>query len=421
MSVDVLALILAGGRGSRLNLIAAKRAKPAVPFAGMYRIIDFTLSNCMTSGIRSVGVLTQYRPTSLMDHLGDGESWDLAGRAAPLRVMPPSQGHAKSDWYRGTADAVHQNLFLLRSLKPRNVLILSGDHIYRMDYRAILARHEEEKADLTLAAMEVPWEETHRFGVMICDDAGNVLRFAEKTRDRVSNLANMGVYVFRREVLEQELLNHCRNGRYDFGGNVIPGMLGKRTVISHNFKGYWRDVGTLQSYWEANMDALDPSTGLDLSDWGVRTNMAGRGQIWHPPANLGEGAQVRDALISRGCVIEGTVERSVLSPGVRVEPGATVFESVVMNDCVIQAGATVSRCILDKDVVIGAGARVGRRDANSGENMRFPTHLSGGITVVGKGTSIPPGLEIGANVLIDTNVSPDMFPAAGIPDGESLG
>lgn len=422
MKADVVALILAGGRGSRLNLVAAKRAKPAVPFAGQYRIIDFTLSNAADSGIDHVGVLTQYRPTSLMEHLADGEAWGLSGLRASLQVLPPSLGRTSVDWYRGTADAVWQNVGFLRPLAPRDVVILSGDHIFRMDFRPMIERHRASGADLTIAGMEVPWEETYRFGVMITDGDDNVVKFVEKTRERVSNFANMGVYVFRREALLEELDRNCPNGLFDFGANVIPGMLGRRKIIAHRFAGYWRDVGTLESYWAANMDALDPATGLDLDAWRIRTNPEGRGQVFHPPALLAPGARVRNSLVSRGCVIEGEVTGSVLSPGVKVGRGARVVDSVVMHDGVLEAGAVVERAILDKDVRVGAGARVGRADARGGVNEHFPTHLSDGITVVGKGTAIPAGGVIGANCLVGADAHLDhAAELRDLPDGGTVG
>ncbi|MBM4395290.1 MAG: glucose-1-phosphate adenylyltransferase [Deltaproteobacteria bacterium] len=420
MGVDVAAMLLAGGRGTRLNLVAAKRAKPAVPFAGIYRIIDFTLTNAMASGIRHVGVLTQYRPTSLMEHLGDGESWDLWGRNSALSILPPSLGRDVSGGYRGTADAVFQNLAFLDRHSPRNVVILSGDHIYRMDYRPMLERHHESGADMTVACMEVPWEETHRFGVMEVDSDGRVVRFIEKSLERITNLANMGIYVFRSEVLLDELRRTVPGGGYDFGANVIPGMLARRQVQSYPFEGYWRDVGTLPSYWSANMDALDPSSGLDLAAWRVRTNLAGRRQVFHPPARLGPSASVRGSIVSRGCHVEGAVSGSILSPGVRIGRGATVVASVIMHDCVIEPGAFVANAVVDKDAVVGAGTRIGRADAAGGENRDFPTHLSGGLSVVGKGTTVPGGLTVGANCLIGAGLAAGAFPSGGIEDGASL-
>ncbi len=413
----VVAMVLAGGRGTRLNLIAARRAKPAVPFAGAYRIIDFSMTNIMYSGIRRVGVLTQYRPTSLMEHLGDGESWDLSGPRSSLVLLPPQLGRVQSDWYRGTADAVFQNLPFLDRLHPEHVLILSGDHVYSMDYRPLIARHIEARADLTLATMEVPWEETARFGVVVTGSQGRVIRFVEKSPERVSNLANMGVYVFRYAALVEELMRHCPQGRHDFGAHVIPDMV-DRGVFAHRFHGYWRDVGTLNSYWEANLDTLDPQSGLDLRTWRVRTNQEGRGQVYHPPARIERGARVARSLVSRGCRIAGVVLDSVLSPGVVVEAGARVVGSVVMHDARIRRGAVVARAILDKDVEVGEGARVGRQDARDGCNARFPTHLRGGLAVVGKKTRIPPGRVIGANALVGDGLGPDDLPRD-VEDGET--
>lgn len=419
MSKRVVALLLAGGRGTRLNLIAAKRAKPAVPFGGQFRIIDFTMTNLMQSGIRHVGVLTQYRPTSLMEHLGDGESWDLSGRASRLKVLPPHMGHRGSDWYKGTADAVYQNLRFLDNMQPDHVLVLSGDHIYHMGYDAMLERHNATRADLTVAALEVPWEETSRFGVMMTAGQGEVTRFVEKPKERFSRLANMGVYLFRYSTLVDEVGRHCSEGRYDFGADVIPGMVDRRKVFSHRFQGYWRDVGTLGSYWSANMDALDRSTGLELDRWRVRTNLEGRGQVYHPPVSLGSRAGVTNSLVSRGCRILGTVRDSVLSPGVEVGVDAVVSGSVLMHDTVVRAGAEVYRSILDKDVVVGEKARIGREEADPGSNVRFPTHLSGGISVVGKGTHIPAGLVLGTNVLVGTGLGEEDFPGD-VSDRESV-
>jgi glucose-1-phosphate adenylyltransferase len=421
MKTNMVAMLLAGGRGTRLNLIAAKRAKPAVPFGGMYRIIDFTLTNAMQSGIRHVGVLTQYRPTSLMGHCGDGEAWDLSGRNSCLSILPPSGGQSQNDWYKGTADAVWQNLSFLDHLHPRYVVILSGDHIYSMDYSRMLAEHEAQGADVSVASMEVPWEDTFRFGVMVTDGAGRVTRFVEKTHERISNLANMGIYIFRYDVLKDELSRNIPYGKYDFGADVFPNMIERRKVVTHAFSGYWRDVGTLPSFWYANMDALHPAeSGLDLASWRVRTNIEGRHQVSDPPAVLGPDADVRGSLVSRGCEIEGTVRGSVLSPGVVVGKGARVVGSVVMHGCVIEPGAVVMNAILDKGVRVGAGTSLGSDPLVPGENRQFPTHLSGGISVVGKETRIPGGMTIGANVLIAEGLGPDAFVSAQVPDGESV-
>lgn len=420
MDTEWAAMLLAGGRGTRLNLIASKRAKPAVPFAGTYRIIDFTLTNAMISGVRHVGVLTQYRPTSLMEHLGDGESWGLSGLNACLSILPPSLGREASDWYHGTADAVYQNMDFLRRINPKHTLILSGDHIYHMDYRPMLERHLASGADLTIAGMEVPWEDTSRFGVMVIDSNGYITRFVEKSPERVSNLANMGVYIFRTDVLMEELCAQVPKGGYDFGANVIPGLLPRRKVVCYRFNGYWRDVGTLVSYWSANMDALDPATGLDLSAWKTRTNLEGRGQVFQPPAWIGHKAITFGSIVSRGCRIEGTVIDSVLSPGVVVSRNARVVRSVIMHDCVIGEGAHVSNAILDKDVFIGPSVIIGREGYSEGANKAFPTHLSGGITVIGKGTRVPEKTIIGANVLIGPGLQEGLFTKGEFEDGETI-
>jgi glucose-1-phosphate adenylyltransferase len=269
--------------------------------------------------------------------------------------------------------------------------------------------------------MEVPWEEVARFGVMAMDPQGRVVRFIEKSPERISNLANMGIYIFNTDVLVEELERAVPGGGYDFGANVIPGMLNRRNVQAYDFRGYWKDVGTLGSYWSANLDALAPETsGLDLAAWRPRTNLQGRRQVGHSPAWFGPRAQVHGSLVSRGCRVEGGVTASILSPGVVVGRGARVVGSVIMHDCVIEPGAVVSNCILDKDVVVGAGTTLGREHVTTGVNRQFPTHLSGGISVVGKGTRLPGGREIGVNVLIGADVGPDRFPGTEVPDGESV-
>ena len=407
-----LVMLLAGGRGSRLNILAAHRAKPAVPFGGLYRIIDFALSNVMHSKLRYVGVLTQYRPSSLMNHLGDGSSWDLAGHTAKLKILPPYQGRGDFDWYTGTSDAVYQNLALIRRYKPRRVLILSGDHIYHMNYREMLDAHEDTGAVATIAAMPVPWEETHRFGILVPDDAGRLVRFQEKPKeDAFSNLASMGIYVFDTDVLVEELIRTHRSGGNDFGGHVIPGLLERSDrIFVHPFEGYWRDVGTLDSYWQANMDLLDPASGLDLTAWKARTNMDYESLHAMPPSWVAPDADLDQAMVSPGCRLEGRVSRSVLSPGVVVEAGAVVEDSVIMHRTVIRAGAQVIRCVVDKHVEIGRDAVVGSRDADAPPNQQDPSHLSTGITVVGKSVTIAAGARLGANVIV--------HPGAAVPTGD---
>lgn len=417
---DTLVMLLAGGVGSRLNILASRRAKPAVPFGGAYRIIDFTLSSVMHSGLERVGLLTQYKPFSLMDHVGSGAAWDLIGRERGIKVLPPYQGDSEADWYKGTADAVYQNLWFMEDYQPEKVLILSGDHIYRMDYEAMIRAHEERGADLTIAAMTVPWEETHRFGVMVTDGQGWITDFEEKVKGARSNLASMGVYVFSFAALREEL-HHVvatRKG-FDFGKDIIPGMLGRRRLLCYPFEGYWRDVGTIRSYLEANMDCLDPTSGLDLQTWGICTNLDQKGRGDRPPVHLGEHAVISNSLVARGSVIEGEVHDSVLFPGVHVGPSAVVRASVVMQDAVIAARASIDYAILDKEVTLGERAVVGQGDA-AVANRRFPSHLDSGISVLGKQAAVPAGCVVGRNCIVYPGVDLGARRVTKVPDGESV-
>ena len=417
---DTLVMLLAGGVGSRLNILASRRAKPAVPFGGAYRIIDFTLSNVMHSGLERVGLLTQYKPSSLMDHVRGGEPWDLSGRERGIKVLPPHTGEHDADWYKGTADAIWQNLWFMEDHRPEKVLILSGDHVYRMDYEAMIAAHERAGAALTIAAMRVPWEETHRFGIMVTDDDLRITAFQEKERNAASNLASMGIYVFDYRALVEELhaVVATKKG-FDFGKDIIPGMVGRRPLLCYPFEGYWRDVGTLSSYLDANMDCLDPASGLDLAAWHICTGPDEKGLGDRPPTRLGPGAAVSNALVARGCVVEGTVSESVLFPGVHVGPGTRVHRSVVMQDCVLGEGCTVERSILDKLAGVGAGAVVGRGDATIA-NRRFPTHLDTGITVVGKQAAVAPGAVVGTNCLVFPGLDLAALGCDRLADGETL-
>lgn len=416
---DTLVMLLAGGAGSRLGILASQRAKPAVPFGGAYRIIDFALSNVMRAGLERVGLLTQYKPFSLIDHVRSGEPWDLVGRNRGVRLLPPHTGEADSDWYKGTADAIYQNLWFMENDRPSKVLILSGDHIYRMDYEAMIRAHEQAGADLTLAARVVPWEETNRFGVIIADAGGNVTGFQEKVKNASSNLASMGVYVFDYAVLVEELkaMVGTRKG-FDFGHDVIPSMLGRRKLLCHRFEGYWRDVGTIKSYMEANMDCLDPASGLDLAAWEVCTNAESQGQGDRPPVLVGSGARIGNSLVARGCRVEGEVANSVLFPGVRVAAGAVVRRSVVMHDSTIGAGARVEDAILDKQVVVGEGSVVGEGDPTIA-NRLTPAHLDCGISVLGKRARVPRGMSIGRNCIVHPGVDLARLGSARLEDGET--
>ena len=418
----VVAMIMAGGAGARLTVLAEKRAKPAVPFAGRYRIIDFTLSNCVNSGIYDIAILTQYRPHSLNRHIGIGRPWDLDRAHGGVRLLQPYQARRHQEWYRGTADAVLQNLDYIEEQRADTVLVLSGDHIYKMDYRPMLRFHQEKEADLTVAVMNVPLEETHRFGIMVTNRLGRVIEFHEKPKARdKGTLANMGVYVFRADVLRQRLPEYAKeHPDLDFGKHVIPAMIeGGDKVFAYPFEGYWVDVGTVQAYWETSMALLEPDSPLRLydRDWVIHTRSYER-----PPAKTGPQARVVRSMICNGCIVRGYVERSVLSPGVYVSPGAVVRESVVMNDTWIGPGAVLDRVIVDKEVVIGSGAHVGCGDDSDVPSKVYGELLSTGITVVGKAAHIPPNIRIGRNVLINADVEEEAFAPFGdrVPSGEAV-
>lgn len=420
--MQTLAVLMAGGAGTRLTVLSDKRAKPAVPFAGKYRIIDFTLSNCVNSGIYDVAVLTQYRPHSLNDHIGIGKPWDLDRQRGGVHMRQPYQsgGASDFDWYRGTADAVYRNLDFIQEKNPQMVIILSGDHIYKMDYRAMINYHLEKEADLTVAVMDVPLEETDRFGIMTTDEAMRITEFHEKPKERdKGTLASMGIYIFNTDLLISRLSEGDEeNPRIDFGKHVIPSMIAEDKAFAYSFDGYWVDVGTVQSFWETNLALTNPDvTGvikLHDPDWIIHTRSEER-----PPAKLGPQAQITNSLVSNGCVIRGQVENSVLSPGVYVSPGAVVKESVIINDVWIGPGAIIDRAIIDEKAVIGASSHVGYGDDMT-VNQQLPDKLNTGITVIGTEAQIPSGVQIGRNVLIHSERSESDFEGMEIPSGATL-
>lgn len=418
--MTTIAMILAGGEGTRLTVLSEKRAKPAVPFAGKFRIIDFTLSNCVNSGIFTVGVLTQYRPHSLNEHIGIGKPWDLDRARGGVRILQPYQGRGGQIWYAGTADAIYQNLNYIQEQKADKVVILSGDHIYKMDYRPMLRYHQERNADLTIALMPVPIEETNRFGIMTVDEQDHITAFYEKPKDRdKGNLASMGIYIFNADVLVRRLSEgNEQSPRTDFGKHVIPAMLEANDAIyAYRFNDYWVDVGTVDSYWATNLDLVQGQPALDLYSerWPILTRSEER-----PPAKNGPQAHITQSMISNGCVVRGTVINSVLSPGVYVSPGAVVQDSVIMNDTWIGPGAVVQKAVIDKQVVIGAGVQIGVGDPNV-PNERMPDKLFAGISVIGKSATIPDGMRIGCNVLINSDREQAHFPADGqVKDGMTV-
>ena len=393
------AVIMAGGEGSRMGTLTAKRTKPAVPFAGKYRIIDFTLSNCVNSEIFDVMILAQYRPHSLIEHIGAGGPWDLnRDFTGGVRIYSPYKARGSSDWYLGTADAVQQNFRFIKSSDPDFVLILSGDHIYVMNYDALIAFHIDHQADVTICSIQVPIADASRFGILNVDKSYRVTDFEEKPQQPKSDQVNMGVYLFNIELLDKILWKDRteNDSSHDFGKDILPRLIadGSR-VYAFPYSGYWVDVGTVNSYWKAHMDLLAEPAPIDLNDrsWVIHTRSEER-----PPVRISSGARVSDSMISDGCVLsaDAIVERSVLSPGVRVMPGAIVRESVILAEAVIQAGAKVERSIIDKRVYIGENAVVGGIDLTGDP----------AITMIGKNSQLPEKLIVEAGAVIATDVVP---------------
>lgn len=399
-----LALILAGGDSPALGVLTAERTESAVPFAGKFRIIDFTLSNCINSGIYNVGVLTQYRPRSLHEHIGVGKPWDLDRAQGGVRILHPSPTPEGGGWQRGTADAVRYNLDFIEEQPADAVLILAGDHIYKMDYRPLLRLHEESGADLTLGVHPVSPHDTRRYGIVTVDADGSVARFDEKPRRSTSSLASMGIYVFRKSFLAETLLSGKAT---DFGRDLLPTIVGNTRTMAYNFQGYWADVGTVQAYYEANMALLAETPALDLYDpeWIVHTQSAER-----PPVQIGEAARVEGNLLCDGCQIEGTVIRSLIAPGVSVAAGAVVRDSIVLGDASIGPDAVVDRCIIDKEVRVGAGALLGDGEDNT-PNRDAPDRMNTGLTLVGKRAEVPAGARIGRNVILRPRTAEATFGA----------
>ena len=374
---ECVAMLLAGGQGSRLYTLTENTAKPAVPFGGKYRIIDFTLSNCVNSGIDTVGVLTQYQPLVLNEYIGNGQPWDLDRIHGGVMVLPPYQGSKKADWYRGTANAIYQNINFIERYDPDYVLVLSGDHIYKMDYSKMLDFHKANNADCTIAVINVPLEEASRFGIMNADENNRIFEFEEKPPRPKSTKASMGIYIFDRKKLVSYLTADEENpdSSNDFGKNIIPAMLNAgEKMYAYPFEGYWKDVGTIQSLWEANMDILGNDPELDLFDksWRIFSRTKA-----NPPQFIGDGAVVTNSVISEGCEIYGHVENSILFEGVRVEKGASIHDSIIMDGVTVQDDACVEYSIIDSNAVIQSGVKLGEtRDKAKG------------ITLIGNGVSI---------------------------------
>jgi glucose-1-phosphate adenylyltransferase len=411
----VLAVVLAGGAGERLSVLSAIRSKPAVPFGGKYRLIDFSLSNCVNSDVDDVLVLTQYNPRSLIDHIGTGRPWDLDRmRGGGIKILQPYMSRERSGWYLGTADAVRYNMHEIDQDGADLVLVLAGDHIYKMDYRPMIAAHRASGAAATVAVRTVPMAEASRMGICSLDADGRIVDWEEKPAVPKSDLASMGVYIFTRAALHEWL----DESRSDFGRDVIPAMLaGGAPVFGHRFDGYWRDVGTIEAYWAANLDLVGLVPPLDLFDrtWLIHTRSEERS-----PAKLGPEAIARHSLLSHGCIVNGTVLNSVLSPGVRIYEGALVRDSIVLLDSEIGPGAIVDTAIIDKFVRVGARAVVGEGEDRDTPNADEPGHLYTGITVVAERAQIPADTRIGRNCLIGPRVLESDFPSTDVPSGTSV-
>lgn len=402
--METLVLILAGGKGTRLDILSHRRSKPAIPFAGKYRIIDFSLSNATQSGLYDVAILTQYLPLSLNEHIGGGKPWDLDRRDSSVTLLQPH-----NYWYLGTADAVLKNLEFIERRNPRYVLILSGDHIYKMDYRKMIAKHKEKNAKLTIATQRVSWDEVSRFGIMSIDENDEIIKFKEKPKTSDSNLASMGIYLFDFELLK-ELLLSIKKDDLDFGKDIIPHLIDttNHEVFAYEFSGYWRDVGTYESYLETNLELTQDVVSLDLYDptWKVYTKSEDL-----PPVKTSVNSVLKNSLVSNGCIIEGTVINSVLSPGVRVGKGAIVKDCVILNDCIISENVELTQVILDKKVVVGRNTKIGI-GTNDVPNAEKPELLIKGTTVVEKKTIVPSNMQIGKNCRIfrTTNFTNPIIP-----------
>ena len=413
---EMIAMLLAGGQGSRLGVLTSKVAKPAVAFGGKYRIIDFPLSNCINSGVDTVGVLTQYQPLRLNAHIGIGIPWDLDRNIGGVTVLPPYEKSGNSEWYTGTANAIYQNLDYIDSYNPEYVLILSGDHIYKMDYEVMLDYHKANNADVTIATMSVPYEEASRFGIVLTDDNNKITEFEEKPEHPRGNLASMGIYIFNWQVLREALITMSDQSNCDFGKHIIPYVHeNKKRLFAYEFNGYWKDVGTLSSYWEANMELINliPVFNLYEEFWRIYTK-----SDTLPPQYISENAKVSRSIISEGADIYGEVYNSVIGSGVTIEEGAIVRDSIIMKDSRIGKYSKVTRCIIAENVRVGDEVEIG-----IGEELPSkldPKIYNSGLTTIGENTDIPNRVKIGKNVAISGITKIEDYPNGYLQSGEYI-
>ncbi len=413
---EMIAMLLAGGQGSRLGVLTAKVAKPAVAFGGKYRIIDFPLSNCINSGIDTVGVLTQYQPLRLNTHIGIGIPWDLDRNFGGVSILPPYEKSGSSEWYTGTANAIYQNLDYMETFHPDYVLILSGDHIYKMDYEVMLDFHKENQADVTIAAMPVPMEEASRFGIVVAEEDGMITEFQEKPEQPKSNLASMGIYIFSWPVLKEALIALREIHGCDFGKHIIPHCHGKgQRLFAYEYNGYWKDVGTLGSYWEANMELIDiiPEFNLYEEFWKIYTNS---GIL--PPQYISANSVIEKSIIGNGCEIYGEIRNCVIGAGVTIGKGAVVRDSIIMQDVRIGDGCVIDKAIIAENSEIGQGSTLGI--GKEVPNKLKPSVYSFGLVTIGENTKIPAGVQIGKNTAVSGITEKYDYPGGILESGETL-
>ena len=413
---EMIAMLLAGGQGSRLGVLTQKVAKPAVSFGGKYRIIDFPLSNCINSGVDTVGVLTQYQPLRLNSHIGIGIPWDLDRNVGGVTILPPYERSKGSDWYTGTANAIYQNLEYMESYNPDYVLILSGDHIYKMDYEVMLEYHKANNADVTIACMPVPIEEASRFGIVITDENNRITEFEEKPANPRSNLASMGIYIFSWKALKEALIAMSEEPGCDFGKHVIPYCHEKQErIFAYEYNGYWKDVGTLGSYWEANMELIDiiPEFNLYEEYWKIYT----KSDII-PPQYVAADAVIDRSIIGEGTEVHGTITNSVIGAGVTIEPGAEVHDSIIMRDCHIKAGAKVNTAIVAEDTTVGEGSELGVGEY--APSKYDPKVYQFDLVTIGEHSVIPDHVKIGKNTAISGVTTPEDYTDGALASGDYI-
>lgn len=421
----ILAMILAGGRVDELSVLTLNRPKSAVPFGGMYRIIDFSLSNLMHSGIEKVGVLSQYHSSSLVRHIGVGSSWDMVGRDRGVMVLPPFKSAGNSDWYKGTADAVFQNLDFIEEFGPDLVLVLSGDHVYHLNYNAVIDYHLTKKADVTAVFKQVPLKTAHRFGIATIDEedndtGGRITAYHEKSAQPNSTWASLTIYLFNADVLKKGLMQFTKNSKWsEFGQHILPELVNTHRLYGYKYYDYWGYTRTIPEYWRTNMDLLAEDPVIDLEKWQVRTNLDHRNLRDRTPTIISDSATIEDSIVYTGAMIEGDISHSVIFPGVRIEKGAKVSNSVIMFDTTVKKGSILNKTILDTDISVGQNCRIGELNGAQ-KNQTSELVKIDGITVVGQHVNIPNNVIIGENCIVNPHKKEKDFKEQKIPSGKLI-